>query len=622
MKGLGISVLARQTLPSPANHSIARASRIGPLNTSINYFHCNSLKYAAGPRSFATNARSKQSFTSAVAGPKSFFSSRTSSYGPSTKPRPYTSEDIAQPSRTESQLSRSHTILTSSSSSWGIAFFCGALTTAVIYLVYPARDENHQKRTSRIVDQASSFPGPFLCNTMSGETLPGRPGTLTAEEEEKLKEFWVAVAQVAGIIEQDDNENGSAPDTPSRSDTASSGKDKKKKKGLFRRKKEKEEPSSSNDSDDKYGQTKEFHDAIASMSPELLRTTFWSMVKHDHPDALLLRFLRARKWDVDKALVMMVSTMRWRAMEMHVDDDIMKNGEGQALIEETTATDPTRKNHAHGFLEQMRLGKSFLHGLDKHGRPMCIVRARLHKQGEQSEESLERYTVFLIETARMILNPPVDTACIFFDLTGFSLANMDYNPVKFMIKCFEANYPESLGVVIVHKAPWVFQGIWKIIKGWLDPVVAAKVTFTNNVKDLEVYIDKSRILKELDGDEDWTYKYVEPIPGENDLMKDTETRDKMLAERALIFKEFEKATLDWIQGNGDQTAVKAKRNEIAMKMKNDYWKIDPYVRARSFYDRTGMLGPGGVTTFYPTANGTAKAAAAEKPVETTADDVD
>lgn len=27
-----------------------------------------------------------------------------------------------------------------------------------------------------------------------------------------------------------------------------------------------------------------------------------------------------------------------------------------------------------------------------------------------------------------------------------------------MIKCFEANYPESLGSVLVHKAPWLFQG--------------------------------------------------------------------------------------------------------------------------------------------------------------------
>lgn len=27
-----------------------------------------------------------------------------------------------------------------------------------------------------------------------------------------------------------------------------------------------------------------------------------------------------------------------------------------------------------------------------------------------------------------------------------------------MIKCFEANYPESLGVVLIHKAPWIFSG--------------------------------------------------------------------------------------------------------------------------------------------------------------------
>jgi hypothetical protein len=46
------------------------------------------------------------------------------------------------------------------------------------------------------------------------------------------------------------------------------------------------------------------------------------------------------------------------------------------------------------------------------------------------------------------------------------LANLvqDYAPIKFIIKCFEANYPESLGVVLVHKAPWVFQG-----KSYLTP---------------------------------------------------------------------------------------------------------------------------------------------------------
>lgn len=62
------------------------------------------------------------------------------------------------------------------------------------------------------------------------------------------------------------------------------------------------------------------------------------------------------------------------------------------------------------FMAQLRMGKSFLHGWDKVGRPICHVRVRLHKAGEQSEESLERYTVYIMETARLMLSSQVDTA--------------------------------------------------------------------------------------------------------------------------------------------------------------------------------------------------------------------
>ena len=126
------------------------------------------------------------------------------------------------------------------------------------------------------------------------------------------------------------------------------------------------------------------------------------MVKHDHPDALLLRFLRARKWDVEKALVMMISTMHWRLSEMHVDDDIVKNGELGAFIQNRRCRCEGEEKCKRIFLTQLRMGKSYLHGLDKDGRPLCIVRARLHRAGEQTEESLERFTVYTIETARMV----------------------------------------------------------------------------------------------------------------------------------------------------------------------------------------------------------------------------
>ncbi|OIW26772.1 phosphatidylinositol transfer protein CSR1 [Coniochaeta ligniaria NRRL 30616] len=475
---------------------------------------------------------------------------------------------------------------------------------------------------------------------MSALVLPGRPGNLTPEQEEKLRQLWQMVFQVCAVWPTE-NGSGSADTAEPVAEKAESLKAEKtkKKRSIFSRKGKKDGESDSatpgsaagslvqlkEGEDDKYGQTKHFHETLANQSPESIRDTIWSMLKHDHPDALVLRFLRARKWDVEKALVMLISTMNWRAHDMHVDDDIMKNGEGGAAELENGTDAAARVSR--DFLAQIRMGKSFLHGVDKNGRPICVVRVRLHRQGEQVEESLERYTVYIIETCRMLLQPPVDTATIVFDMTGFSMANMDYTPVKFMIKCFEANYPESLGAVLVHKAPWVFQGIWKIIKGWLDPVVAGKVHFTNNVKEVEEFIPVKHIPKELDGEEDWEYKYVEPIPGENDRMKDIETRDRILAEREQQYRDFEDATIRWIQNPDGEKGkeVKAEREAVASKLSKGYWTLDPYVRARSLYDRTEVIRPGGKVDFYPVAGEAAKADGrppAQATVETSADDVD
>jgi hypothetical protein len=215
-----------------------------------------------------------------------------------------------------------------------------------------------------------------------------------------------------------------------------------------------------------------------------------------------------------------------------------------------------------------------------------------------------------------------------------------------MIKCFEANYPESLGAVLVHKAPWIFQGtnrlphdtwaysdfcagVWKIIRGWLDPVVANKVHFTNNVKEMSEYISPKQIPKELEGEENWEYSYVEPVPGENDKMNDTETRDRLLAARKLLVKQYEEATVEWIRNPAGEKAadIKAKRNALADQLRDDYWNLDPYLRARSYYDRTGVLLPGGKLDFYPAAkaaNGqaTPAPAPASAPVATSPDDVD
>lgn len=288
---------------------------------------------------------------------------------------------------------------------------------------------------------------------MPSEAAPGRVGTLTVDEQVKLQETWRRLSKICGVS-LDDEEEDAGPDelADTQTDGAASSKEgKKSRRPRFRRKKT-DTVNTADQEDDKYGQTKEFQLALKENSPQDIRDTVWTMVKMDHPDALLLRFLRARKWDIDKALIMMISTMNWRKRDMHIEDTIVRDGESVALKDNLTKDDE-------GFMSQYKKGISFIHGVDKEGRPICIIRVRKHVPSAQTMRSLETYTVHTIETCRMALRDPVDTATLIFDMTDFSLKNMDNAPVRFMIKCFEANYPESLGTVAVHNAPWIFQGM-------------------------------------------------------------------------------------------------------------------------------------------------------------------
>lgn len=127
--------------------------------------------------------------------------------------------------------------------------------------------------------------------------------------------------------------------------------------------------------------------------------------------------------------------------------------------------------------------------------------------------------------------------------------------------------------------------------------MAGKVHFTKHVSDLESFIPKNHVLKELGGEEDWSYQYIEPSPGENSRMSDGETKQALLRSREEYVKRFEQATLRWLASSSD-TEAKSERHKLAEELRKNYWKIDPYLRARSFYDRTGLIKEGGVLDFY------------------------
>ncbi|RVD80770.1 uncharacterized protein DFL_008662 [Arthrobotrys flagrans] len=596
---------------------------------------------------------------------------------------------LTRPPRARSHYPAEPTSTSSSNNNTAITATSTCLALIGIYSVATTDTppSNVDPTTLRsLLDRSDNTPHPQPPPAAMASTAPGRPETLTPEQEVKLKEFWNVTLSLFG--QSASQLEGAAASTTSLADDAAAltldstatpeeaetepaaggSKTKSKRSKIFSRsKKDKEKkdkdkdskkedssvnssrsnltvpettlsnrpsppPGLTTDPEDKYNQGKDFKAALASQTPEELRTTFWGFVKYDNPDALLLRFLRARKWDVEKALVMMVSTMHWRGQEVHVED-IAREGEATAFAAEKT--DKT----AEGFMKQLRMGKSYIHGTDREERPVCYVNVRLHKAADQTPESLERYTIYLIETTRLMLKQPVDTAAIVFDMTGFGMANMDYTPVKFMIKCFEAHYPECLGICLVHNAPWIFQGIWKIIRGWLDPVVASKVHFTTKTTDLTEFISLSQLPKSLGGDEDWEYEYIEPTPTENPSISspapaDITEKETLEAERLRIIEEYEKNTREWIKeeskGAKVDTDVKDERSGLRERLRTNYWGLDRFLRARTWYDRIGMVGKNGEVDFYPRkdraeetkVNGNGASAAASAPAPTSDDELD
>lgn len=112
-------------------------------------------------------------------------------------------------------------------------------------------------------------------------------------------------------------------------------------------------------------------------------------------------------------------------------------------------------------------------------------------------------------------------------------------------------------------------------------------------------------MKELEGDENWAYKYVEPQPDENKPQEDSAKRDELLAERQQLAQELQGATIDWISSTmkKDESALKAavdRRKDLIERLRVQYWQLDPYVRATSLYDRLDVIQGEGKIEFYPT----------------------
>ncbi len=225
-----------------------------------------------------------------------------------------------------------------------------------------------------------------------------------------------------------------------------------------------------------------------------LREVFWrGLVKGEHPDAVMLRFLRSRKWDVDRALNVIGSTARFR-VENDVDE-LLKGGEL-----EMTRTRGGRNIFSNGL--------SYVCGSTHSGEPVYIIEVGSHFSSNQTQLELQRGVIYMQEWISLLMPPPVERKVVIFNMSNFGLRNMDWWCVFFMVKTVERFYPESLARVYVHCPPWIFRPIWFVLKPLLDPVVRDKVRLTSTLEELEEMIPWDHLPRgTLKGGLDWAYEW-------------------------------------------------------------------------------------------------------------------
>ncbi|ORX57604.1 CRAL/TRIO domain-containing protein [Hesseltinella vesiculosa] len=407
--------------------------------------------------------------------------------------------------------------------------------------------------------------------TANGATpLPGRIDTLTPDQEVALKKTWVRILKAF--------EQKGEPWTPP-AKVAEPAKEKKSRWGFGGGKKESE------NKDLFMGATKNpdwlalpVEQALPLIPGEELAGTFWNMVAGDNADAVVLRFLRARKWDLDAAFNMLMNCLRWRIVSRV--DDITALGEHGVKNE----LNNLKPGMGDSFIENLHSNKSVLGGPDKDGRPISYINVRFHKKEDQDHEVIKVMTLYFMESSRMIVHQPVESSCIVFNMEGFTLANMDFDFVKFLLHCFEAYYPETLGSCLIHKAPWVFSTVWNMITPLLDPVVASKIHFTKNLDELTNYVDKA-ILPSF-------------IVGKEDIKKNTELpplppAGSLASRQSPEFKQYEAVCRNYLAetaefAKSDIPAHDPKRKEQALAVRHSTIKIEPIIRGRTYFHEIGL----------------------------------